>query len=280
MQILEENRVFDGRQLRIQHASRSCQCDMIFSLFLPPQAKQQTVPVVWWLSGLTCNDQNFVTKAGAQRVASELGLAIVAPDTSPRGADVPGASDNAWDFGLGAGFYVNATQAPYDRHYHMADYVQQELPGLLAGQFNLDLSRQSIMGHSMGGHGALVLALKHPQQYRAVSAFAPICAPSDCPWGEKALGGYLGNDQAVWRKNDAVALIEDRGFDKPVLVDQGLADKFIASQLMPERLEAACERAGVPLTLHRREGYDHSYYFISTFIENHLRFHARYLQPA
>lgn len=277
MQILEDIRLFEGRQLRVQHASSSCQCDMIFSLYLPPQAATGTVPVIWWLSGLTCNDQNFTTKAGAQRVASELGVAIVAPDTSPRGEGVPGDPENAWDFGLGAGFYVNATQAPYDRHYRMYDYVQKELPSLLAAEFPLDMSRQGIMGHSMGGHGALTLALNHPQQYRSVSAFAPICAPSQCPWGEKALGNYLGNDPKQWRKHDAVALVEDRGYDKPILIEQGMADKFLQVQLKPELLEAACAKAGVDLTVNRRDGYEHSYYFIATFIEAHLRFHAKCL---
>lgn len=278
MQVLEEIRSFDGRQLRVQHASAACHCDMIFALYLPPQAETGKVPVVWWLSGLTCNDQNFTTKAGAQRIASALGVAIVAPDTSPRGEGVPTDPDNAWDFGLGAGFYVNATQAPYARHYRMYDYVQQELPALLEAHYPLDMSRQSIMGHSMGGHGALTLALNHPRQYRSVSAFAPICAPSQCPWGEKALAGYLGNDRSQWRKHDAVALIEDRGYDKPILVEQGMADRFLPSQLKTERLEAACQKAGVTLTVHRREGYDHSYYFIATFIEAHLRFHALALQ--
>jgi S-formylglutathione hydrolase len=278
MQILEDSRHFDGRQLRVQHASAVCQCDMVFSLYLPPQAAAGRVPVIWWLSGLTCNDQNFTTKAGAQRVASELGIAIAAPDTSPRGEGVPGDPENAWDCGLGAGFYVNATQAPYDRHYRMYNYVQQELPALLAAEFPIDISRQGIMGHSMGGHGALTLALSQPQQYRSVSAFAPICAPSQCPWGEKALGHYLGNDKQQWRAHDAVALIEDRGFDKPILVEQGMADKFLETQLKPQLLEAACAKAGVDLTVNRREGYDHSYYFIASFMEAHLRFHAAQLQ--
>lgn len=277
MKILEDIRCFDGRQLRVQHASSSCQCDMIFSLFLPPQAAKQNVPVVWWLSGLTCTDQNFVTKAGAQRVASELGLAVVAPDTSPRGDGVSGDPAGSWDFGLGAGFYVNATQSPFERHYRMYDYVQQELPVLIGAEFPLDMTRQAIMGHSMGGHGALTLALNHPDQFRSVSAFAPICAPSRCPWGQKALRGYLGDDPAAWRKHDAVALVEDRGFNKSILVDQGLADKFLQDQLQPDVLQHVCEQAGVSLTLNLREGYDHSYYFIASFIEQHLRFHGRNL---
>lgn len=277
MEILEDVRCFDGRQLRIKHRSECCRCDMVFSLFLPPQAEQGAVSLVWWLSGLTCTDQNFVTKAGAQRMASELGLAIVAPDTSPRGEGVADDPDGAWDFGLGAGFYVNATQAPYNEHYRMYDYVQKELPGLLAGQFPLDMDRQSIMGHSMGGHGALTLALRHPEQYRSVSAFAPICAPSQVPWGQKAFGGYFGADESIWLEHDAVALIDKSGFDKPILVDQGVADSFLDNQLKPELLEQACDRAGVALTLNRREGYDHSYFFIASFIEEHLRHHDQAL---
>ncbi|HEY9036298.1 MAG TPA: S-formylglutathione hydrolase [Pseudomonadales bacterium] len=277
MEIIEDVRCFDGRQLRIKHHSNACACDMVFSLYLPPQAAHTPVPVLWWLSGLTCTDQNFVSKAGSQRVASALGLAIIAPDTSPRGDGVADDANAAWDFGLGAGFYVNATEAPFDAHYRMYDYVQQELPALLAGQFNLDMARQGISGHSMGGHGALTLAIRHPQQYRAVSAFAPICAPSQCPWGEKAFTGYLGADRAAWRAHDAAALIETRGFDKPILVEQGLADNFLAEQLKPELLEAACAKASVALTVSRREGYDHSYYFIATFMEDHLRYHAKQL---
>jgi len=277
MEIVEEVRCFEGRQLRIKHASASCHCDMVFSLFLPPQAERGSVPVVWWLSGLTCNDQNFVTKAGAQRVASELGLAIVAPDTSPRGDGVADDPEGAWDFGLGAGFYVNATQAPYDRHYRMYDYVQKELPALLAEQFPVDMDRQSIMGHSMGGHGALTLALRHPDQYRSVSAFAPISAPSQMPWGQKAFAGYFGGDESIWKAHDAVALIEKSGFDKPILVEQGMADTFLISQLKPDLLQAACDRVGVALTLNQHAGYDHSYYFIASFIGDHLRYHDRFL---
>lgn len=278
MEILEDVRCFDGRQLRIRHYSTSCHCEMVFSLFLPPQAEQVKVPLVWWLSGLTCTDQNFVTKAGAQRVAAELGMAVVAPDTSPRGNDVADDPNGAWDFGLGAGFYVNATQAPYYQHYQMYDYVVTELPALLVASFALDMDRQSIMGHSMGGHGALTIALKNPQQYKSVSAFSPICAPMQCPWGEKALSGYLGEDRAAWTEYDAVSLLQTRGFDKPVLVEQGLADSFLQEQLKPELLQSACINAGVDLTLNRREGYDHSYYFIATFMESHLKFHQRFLQ--
>ena len=273
MQILEDIRCFDGRQLRVQHTSQVCGVDMIFSVFLPPHAEAKKVPVLWWLSGLTCTDQNFVTKAGAQRVAAELGIAIVMPDTSPRGDGVPGDPEGSWDFGLGAGFYVDASQAPFDRHYRMYSYVQQELPALVGAEFNLDLQRQGISGHSMGGHGALTLALNHPEQYRSVSAFSPICAPSQCPWGEKALTGYLGVDRQKWRAHDAVALLQDRGYDRPILIEQGLADKFLHTQLKPELLLEACANAGVDMTLNYRSGYDHSYYFIASFIEDHLRFH-------
>ena len=277
MEIIEEVRCFDGRQLRIRHHSISCHCDMVFSLFLPPQAEQGKVPLVWWLSGLTCTDQNFVTKAGAQRVAAELGLAVVAPDTSPRGDGVADDPAGSWDFGLGAGFYVNATQSPYASHYRMYDYVQKELPALIETSFPLDMARQSIMGHSMGGHGALTLALKNPGQYKSVSAFAPICAPMQCPWGQKALGGYLGEDRTQWLDYDAVALLEQKGFDKSIFVDQGLADTFLQEQLKPELLQVACNNVGVNLTINRREGYDHSYYFIATFMESHLRYHSQFL---
>mgnify|MGYP001765750955 CR=1 FL=1 len=280
MDIIERNRCFDGEQLRIKHHSQALSCEMIFALYLPPQAATRKVPLLWWLSGLTCNDQNFVTKAGSQRIAAELGIAILAPDTSPRGEGVPDDAEKAWDFGLGAGFYVNATQAPFSQHYRMYDYIQQELPALVATAFadKIDVSRQSISGHSMGGHGALTLAIRHPAQYQSVSAFAPIVAPMQCPWGEKAFSGYLGDDRALWAEHDACALITARGFDKPILVDQGLADNFLSHQLKPELLEAACAKAGVALTLNRRDGYDHSYYFISTFLENHLRFHAGFLK--
>lgn len=280
MEIIERNRCFDGEQLRIRHHSQTLSCEMIFALYVPPQAATRKVPLLWWLSGLTCNDQNFVTKAGSQRIAAELGIAIIAPDTSPRGDDVPDDENKAWDFGLGAGFYINATQQPWAKHYRMYDYVQSELPALVAKEFadRIDVSRQSISGHSMGGHGALTLAIRHPQQYKSVSAFSPIVAPMQCPWGEKAFSHYLGHDKASWAEHDTCALITSRGFDKPLLVEQGLADNFLTNQLKPELLEAVCMESGVKLTLNRREGYDHSYYFISTFFENHLRHHAEYLK--
>lgn len=279
MEIIERNRCFNGEQLRIKHVSQTLNCEMIFALFLPEQSKAKQVPLLWWLSGLTCNDQNFVTKAGSQRIAAELGIAIIAPDTSPRGDDVPDDENKAWDFGLGAGFYISATQAPFSKHYRMYDYVQRELPALIAAEFadTIDIARQSIAGHSMGGHGALTLAIRHPEQYRSVSAFSPIVAPTQCPWGEKAFGLYFGDDKTLWAEHDTCALIGARGFDKPILVEQGLADNFLVNQLKPELLEAACAAAGVQLTLNRREGYDHSYYFISTFFENHLRYHAQFL---
>lgn len=278
MEILEDIRCFDGRQLRVKHASHTCNCDMIFSLYLPPQAATEKVPVYWWLSGLTCTDQNFVTKAGAQRVASELGVAVIAPDTSPRGAGVPADPQNAWDFGLGAGFYVNATLAPWLAHYQMYDYIQAELPALVFAEFNLDVSRQAVFGHSMGGHGALVLALRNPEQYRSVSAFSPIVAPMQCPWGEKAFTGYLGDDKANWAQYDSCELITQRGFDKSILVEQGLADSFLSNQLKTSLLQTACDQSGVALLLNYREGYDHSYYFISSFIESHMHYHLDNLQ--
>lgn len=279
MEIIERNRCFNGEQLRIKHHSQTLSCEMIFALYLPPQAATQKVPLLWWLSGLTCNDQNFVTKAGSQRIAAELGMAIIAPDTSPRGDGVPDDAEKAWDFGLGAGFYINATQPPWATHYRMYDYVQSELPALVVKEFadKIDVSRQSISGHSMGGHGALTLAIRHPAQYRSVSAFSPIVAPMQCPWGEKAFTHYFGGDTAQWAEHDTCELITTRGFDKPLLVEQGLADNFLTNQLKPDLLEAACAAAGVTLTLNRREGYDHSYYFIASFLEQHLRWHMQTL---
>ena len=250
---------------------------MRFGVFLPPQAEAQRVPVLYWLSGLTCTEENFIVKAGAQRVAAELGLALVVPDTSPRGLKIPGESES-YDFGLGAGFYVDATQAPWSRGYRMYSYVTKELPQLVAAEFPVDAARRGIFGHSMGGHGALTVALKNQDYYKSVSAFAPISSPMRCPWGEKALTGYLGTDRARWREYDATALIEERGWRGPaLLVDQGTADQFLETQLKPGLLEEACRRAGVPLTLRLQAGYDHSYFFIATFIEEHLRFHARNL---
>jgi S-formylglutathione hydrolase len=269
------NRSHGGTQHVVKHASAATGTEMTFSVFVPPQADDGTkVPVIWYLSGLTCTHANVTDKGEYRRVCAELGLIFVAPDTSPRGPGVPGDPAGAWDFGLGAGFYVDATQAPFDRHYRMYSYVTDELPALVADIFPADMGRQAITGHSMGGHGALTLALRSPGRYRSVSAFAPIVAPSQVPWGEKALGGYLGADRAAWRSHDAVALIEDGARVPEILVDQGEADQFLAGQLRPELLEAACANAGIALTLRRRPGYDHSYHFISTFMEDHLRWHA------
>jgi len=247
---------------------------MRFGLFLPPAAETRRVPLLYWLSGLTCTEENFITKAGAQRVAAELGIAIAAPDTSPRGVDMPGDRDS-YDFGVGAGYYVDATEPPWSRAYRMYSYITEELPRLLAGSFAVDAANAGIFGHSMGGHGALVIALRNPGRYRSVSAFAPIASAARSPWGEKALAKYLGSDRNAWRQYDATALIAERGWPgPPLLVDQGSDDSFLDEQLKPELLEEACGRAGVPLQLRMRDGYDHSYYFIATFIEEHLRFHA------
>jgi S-formylglutathione hydrolase len=236
------------------------------------------VPVLYWLSGLTCTEENFIVKAGAQRIAAELGLALVVPDTSPRGLKIPGENES-YDFGLGAGFYLDATRAPWSRGYRMYSYVTRELPRLIEAEFAVDAARVGIFGHSMGGHGALTVALKDPGYYKSVSAFAPISSAMRSPWGEKALSGYLGAERGAWREYDATALIEDRGWrGPPLLVDQGTADQFLESQLRPQLLAQACSRAGVPLDLRLQEGYDHSYFFIASFIEDHLRFHARNLQ--
>ena len=272
-----ENRCFGGTQGVYSHASSETGCAMRFGVFLPSRAKSERVPVLYWLSGLTCTEENFIVKAGAQRVAEDLGLAIVVPDTSPRGLGIPGEGDS-YDFGLGAGFYVDATQAPWSRGYRMYSYVVRELPAVIAENFPLDVERAGIFGHSMGGHGALTIALKNPRLYKSVSTFAPITSAMRCPWGQKALAGYLGPDRSQWRAYDTTALIEDRGWPgRPIVVDQGTRDQFLDSQLKPELLREACERTGVSLELRMRDGYDHSYFFIASFIEDHLRFHARYL---
>jgi S-formylglutathione hydrolase len=247
---------------------------MTFSIFLPPQAEQGKVPVVYWLSGLTCTDENFVAKAGAQRYAAELGLAVVAPDTSPRGEGVPDDPDGAWDFGLGAGFYVNATREPWRKHYRMYDYIVDELPALINREFPVDGSRAGISGHSMGGHGALTIALKNPGRFKSATAFSPICSPLNCPWGEKALGNYLGPEREAWREYDTTALLAAASERLPVLVDQGDADNFLEEQLKTPLLEQACADAGYPMTIRMQEGYDHSYFFIASFIGDHLAFHA------
>lgn len=275
MEKVSEAKCFNGRQIRFSHRSETLNCDMQFSVFLPERAASQAVPAVYFLSGLTCTDENFSSKAGAQRVANELGLALIIPDTSPRGDDV--ADDEAYDFGKGAGFYVNATQAPWSTHYQMYDYIVDELPKLVEQQLPIT-DQRSIAGHSMGGHGALVIGLRNSDRYRSISAFSPITHPTDCPWGHKAFSGYLGDDKALWRQYDAVELIKQHGQTLPIRVDQGLADGFLEEQLKPEHLQQAIAESGGDGEVHLHEGYDHSYYFISSFIEAHLRFHAKHLQ--
>ena len=274
MEQVSANKAFGGVQGVYRHASAETATDMSFSVYVPPHEEGAKLPVVWYLSGLTCTHANVTEKGEFRKACAELGLIFVAPDTSPRGEGVPDDPAGAYDFGLGAGFYVNATQAPFDRNYRMWSYVTEELPALIAEHFPADMSRQSITGHSMGGHGALTIGLRHPDRFKAVSAFAPIVAPGQVAWGEKALGGYLGDDRAAWRKHDAVALIEDGARVPELLVDQGAADQFLEQQLRPELLQAACDAAGIGLTLNMREGYDHSYYFISSFMTDHLRWHA------
>jgi S-formylglutathione hydrolase len=278
MQTVSLNKSHDGVQGVYKHASIATGTDMTFSVFVPPHREGEKLPVVWYLSGLTCTHANVTEKGEYRRSCAELGLIFVAPDTSPRGEGVPGDPANAYDFGLGAGFYVDATMSPFARNYRMWSYVTEELPKLVAENFPVDAIRQSVFGHSMGGHGALTMALRHPDRYRAVSAFAPIVAPSQVPWGIKALGGYLGDDKQAWRRHDAVALIEDGAAFSDLLVDYGDADPFLAEQLRPELLQAACDKANIPLNLRRQAGYDHSYYFISTFMDDHLRWHAARLK--
>lgn len=274
---ISQTRCYGGVQGTYAHESAETGSTMRFGVFLPPQASTRKVPVLYWLSGLTCTEENFIIKAGAQRVAASLGIALVVPDTSPRGLNLPGEGAS-YDFGLGAGFYVDATEAPWSRGYRMYSYVARELVDLVTASFSVDPSRVGIFGHSMGGHGALTIALKNPLSYKSVSAFAPICSPMRCPWGEKALSGYLGADRGHWREYDATALIEDRGWNgPPLLVDQGTSDQFLDAQLKPELLRAACSERSVPLELRMQEGYDHSYFFIASFIEDHLRFHAHHL---
>ena len=273
--LVQEQKCFGGRQVRYKHQSAVLNCDMQFSVFLPPQAAERKVPALYWLSGLTCSDENFSVKAGAQRVAAELGIALIIPDTSPRGDGV--ADDPAYDLGQGAGFYVNATQAPWAQHYQMYDYILTELPTLLEAQLPLS-DQRAISGHSMGGHGALVLALRNPQRFTSVSAFAPIANPLNCPWGQKAFTAYLGEDRTTWEDYDASLLLAQYRGDLPMLVDQGDADNFLSEQLKPQTLYTAGMQAKANLLLRMQPGYDHSYYFIASFIEEHLRFHAGYLQ--
>ena len=270
---LSEHACFGGVQGYYQHASTVIGLPMRFGVFVPPQAKTRPVPVLVWLAGLTCTEETFAIKAGAQRVAAELGLMLVTPDTSPRRTGIAGA-DEAWDFGHGAGFYLDATQAPWAHHWRMESYVTGELPAVLAQHFAAQPGALGVFGHSMGGHGALTLALRHPGLYRSVSAYAPIAAPMRCPWGVKAFTGYLGADRSSWAAHDATALIESGARCPPLLIDQGEADPFLAEQLLPHRFEAACRDAGQPLTLRRHPGYDHGYFFIASFVEDHLRHHA------
>jgi len=271
------NQSFGGQQLRYKHQSAVLNCEMTFSIYLPPQAQKGPVPVLYWLSGLTCNDENFVHKAGAQQHAAEQGIAIVCPDTSPRGDGVADDPDGAYDMGLGAGFYVNATQQPWAEHYQMYSYILDELPQLINKEFPVDGERISISGHSMGGHGALTIALKNPQRFKSVSAFAPICSPLNCPWGDKVLSNYLGDDRHTWKHYDAVELIKQAQQHLPVLVDQGTADNFLTEQLKTELLVSAGQVADFPIQIRMQPDYDHSYFFIATFIAEHIKFHTRAL---
>ncbi len=279
MELISEHGCFGGQQRFYQHDSQAIGLPMKFSIFLPPQAAHQHVPAVMYLAGLTCNEETFMTKAGAQRLAAELGLALIAPDTSPRGANAPGEADS-WDFGMAAGFYLDATQAPWVKNWRMESYIIQELVPLIAKALPIKAEHIGIFGHSMGGHGALTLALKHPALFKSVSAFAPICAPTQCPWGRKAFTGYLGADESGWAAHDATALMSEQTvapYPGGILIDQGLADKFLAEQLHPHLFEAACASAGQPLTLRRHASYDHGYYFVASFMADHLQHHAQRL---
>jgi S-formylglutathione hydrolase len=272
IELVSEARCFEGRQLVYQHASAACACTMRFAVYLPPVAERGHVPALYWLSGLTCTEENFSIKAGAQRYAAELGLALIIPDTSPRGVDIPGADDHM-EVGTGAGFYVNATEAPWAAHYRMYDYIRDELVAAVNANLPVDPTRKSISGHSMGGHGALVIGVGNPDRYLSVSAFSPISSASEAAWGQHALSAYLGADRARWAAYDAAAVIRAKPSRHELLVDQGMADPFLA-QLRPDLLKEACAAAGQSLTLRERAGYDHGYYFVSTFIAEHLRFHA------
>tara|TARA_R110001606_G_scaffold119714_3_gene251143 strand:+ start:4161 stop:4988 length:828 start_codon:yes stop_codon:yes gene_type:complete len=275
METVSTNRSFAGTQGVYSHASAETGTEMTFAVYVPDHEEGAKLPVLWYLSGLTCTHANVMEKGEYRRAASELGLIIVAPDTSPRGEGV--ADDEAYDMGQGAGFYVDATEEPWAKHFRMRSYIEKELPDLIAREFPVDMSRQAIFGHSMGGHGALTIALRNPDRYKSVSAFSPIVSPINCPWGEKALGGYIGNDQAAWREYDVCALIEDGARVADILVDQGTSDNFLEEQLKPQLLTEACAKAGILLNLNLRDGYDHSYYFISTFMADHLRWHAERL---
>lgn len=279
LKLVSEHRCFDGVQRFYAHDSKEIGLPMNFSVYIPPQAEQGPVPVLIFLAGLTCTEETFMIKAGAQRMAAKQGLMLVTSDTSPRGAGIPGEDDD-WDFGTGAGFYLDATQAPWNKHYRMESYITQELRGIVTADFPGDARRVGIFGHSMGGHGALVLAQRYPDLFKSVSAFAPISAPVKCPWGQKAFSNYLGDDPASWAGYDASLLMEksENPFPGGILIDQGLSDNFLKEQLYPEDFEAACAKAGQSITLRRHEGYDHGYYFILTFMDDHLKFHAEQLK--
>lgn len=277
MEQIGANKCFAGQQLRYRHESSTLQCTMNFSVYLPPGASpDKPVPALYWLSGLTCTDQNFVEKAGAQQYAAEHNIALIAPDTSPRGEQVPDDPEGAWDFGLGAGFYVDAVQEPWRNHYQMYSYITEELPALVESNLPVTTAK-AISGHSMGGHGAITIALRNPNSYTSVSAFAPVAAPTECPWGKKALSRFLGGDQKAWQQYDSCALIAKAEQHQPLLVDQGGDDTFLTEQLMPERLQQTCAEHSYPLNFRLQEGYDHSYFFVATFIGDHIAYHAKHL---
>jgi S-formylglutathione hydrolase len=278
LSLRSEFRCFDGTVAYYTHYSDSCNCDMNFAVYLPPQAQSQPVPILYYLSGLTCTEENFITKAGAQRYAAELGIMLVVPDTSPRNTGILG-EDDTWDLGSGASFYVDATVEPWQQHYQMYSYITQELPALIAANFPVKPEKQSIFGHSMGGHGALICALKNPQQYLSVSAFAPIAAPMNCPWGNQLFTSYLGNDKQKWAEYDASELIKQTQLNSLILIDQGTADTFYQQkQLLPETFQSACQEVGQNLNLRWQKGYDHSYFMIISFIKDHIQHHATYLK--
>ncbi len=278
LKLVKQHQCFGGTVSYYFHSSSTCNIEMRFSIYQPPQAKSKLLPILYFLSGLTCTEENFMAKAGAQQFAAKYGLILVAPDTSPRNTGIVGDNDD-WDIGTGAGFYINATSEPWKKHYQMYNYVVKELPELIAKNFPVQPDKQSIFGHSMGGHGALICALKNPEKYQSVSAFSPIAAPMRCPWGEKAFSNYLGANQENWRNYDASELVLTSGYNRPILIDVGTADPFLAQkQLLPEVFENACKKVGLPLTLRMQENYDHSYYFIASFIEDHIRYHAEALK--
>ncbi|MEM8720547.1 MAG: S-formylglutathione hydrolase [Cyanobacteria bacterium P01_G01_bin.39] len=277
VELKSEYRCFNGTVGYYSHSSSSCNCEMNFAVYLPPQAKSHSVPILYYLSGLTCTEENFTIKAGAQQYAAEYGIMLVAPDTSPRNTGIPGENDT-WDLGSGAGFYVDATAQPWQKHYQMYSYITQELPAVIRENFSVRADKQSIMGHSMGGHGALICALKNPQQYLSVSALAPIAAPMQCPWGDKLFTAYLGDDRQLWAEYDASELIKQTQLSSTILIDQGTGDQFYQQQqLLPEKFQSACEQVGQKLNLRWQEGYDHSYFMISSFIKDHIQHHAEYL---